>query len=103
MPATRCRPTSPHARSGIDSAARDPPNPVWIVAPPREGEPAALWEHVAVIERLTDMPSGTVGFRARDAAVRVDNPGVRRAFSFAAMSSRDIRFPSIALILMHHP
>jgi len=45
---------------------------VWIVAPPGQANSPPCGNSVTVIERLTDMPSGTVGFRAAGEIERED-------------------------------
>jgi hypothetical protein len=45
---------------------------VWIVAPPDQPNSPPCGNIVVVIERLTDMPSGTVGFRAAGEIERED-------------------------------
>jgi hypothetical protein len=69
------------------------PGSVRIVAPPDQANSPPCENIVAVIERLTDMPTGTVGFRAAGEIEREDYdevlvPELNRALEPAAGCGR---------------
>jgi hypothetical protein len=77
----------------IKEPTRDVPGSVWIVAPPGQANSPPCGNSVTVIERLTDMPSGTVGFRAAGEIEREDYdevlvPELHRALEAAVVCGR---------------